>query len=263
MSNENNENWKIFSTITNAIGVIAIPVVIFVLGTLINSSIKQKEANTKLVEMAVSIIKEAPGDTEGNTAIRKWAIDVIDNYSEVKLPKDVKIKLLDSSLVQTSSTNVTPTSYFYDAQLSNKNKTIISSFATFASARNSNNVRCVSSSNSGKAFSQINNNVFGYISPYQLDKVESAYVSDSPTLTRFIEIHKRNNKYYLVGRGLMDDCCEGYFQILFGVSTQMNETIEMPFGLMTRRKGKVFIVPVEEIFHFSVQEIKTVFNKHK
>ncbi len=263
---KNLNNWERFSSIANAIGVIAIPVVIAIFGFYINSNLKSQESETKLVELAVDIIRESPVDTQGSLPIRKWAIDVIDNYSEVKLPQEVKVTLLESTLPDISKNlaKVKPTSYFYDVFIEKKNEKNIIKTSTFQEMRIKNRSEIINQSDNGKKASQVKGNIYGFVSPYDLNNINEVVISNSSTLRRFVEIFRKDNKYYIVGRGLIEDmspdeCC-GYIKVMYGVGTQMNRITDMPMGLMLRRKGKVIALPLNDIKILSVSKLVTVIN---
>jgi hypothetical protein len=67
-----------------------------VVGALFGYAAADREASVKMIEVAVGILAAKP---EGNIKpARKWAVDIINHYSDVKLPEDVKAALLDNPL---------------------------------------------------------------------------------------------------------------------------------------------------------------------
>ena len=76
-------------------GFVAIPIVIAIIGLFANSSLKRKDIEVRMIELAVGILKEDPKAEDGSetSPMREWAIDVINGYSKVKLPDKVKKEL--------------------------------------------------------------------------------------------------------------------------------------------------------------------------
>jgi hypothetical protein len=93
-------NWEKFKAISNFMSVIVIPVVIGVLGHIYSQSLKEREIQVKFVELSLQILKEKP--EEANKNIRIWAIDVINQYSEVKLKSQVKKDLIEKVPITTN-----------------------------------------------------------------------------------------------------------------------------------------------------------------
>src|SRR5438105_11696837 len=60
--------------------------------------LKKPGAQTKMVDLAISILKEPPDRGGHDTALRNWAMDVIDRYSEAKLPREVRASLEKKAL---------------------------------------------------------------------------------------------------------------------------------------------------------------------
>ncbi len=61
------------------------PIVIAVCGYFLQDAIKDREINSKYVDLSIQILKEAP--TEKKMIIRTWAVEVLNKYSEVKLDR--------------------------------------------------------------------------------------------------------------------------------------------------------------------------------
>lgn len=86
-------------------GFVAIPIVIAIIGLFANSSLKSKDIEVRMIELAVGILKEDPkaDDSSETSPMRKWAIDVINGYSKVKLPNKVKEELEKNPFPETVS----------------------------------------------------------------------------------------------------------------------------------------------------------------
>lgn len=87
------EKWEIIKIVSSSIGIIAIPIVLAIIGNQYNKSIKEREIQGKFVELAVQILDKKP--TEENVNIRKWAAEVINKYSGVKLSDSTKNDLIE------------------------------------------------------------------------------------------------------------------------------------------------------------------------
>ena len=198
--------WNKLSIVSSAIGIVFIPIILAIIGFYVNQTIKSRESDTKLVEIAIDIVKQAPGDTEGSSAIRKWAIEVIDKHSTVKLPKSVKINLMESSLPTITERHGTKQaiSYFIEPQLDMDSKKDLKINSTFDGLRSFQKVRELSNEEDGKMLSNIVGDVYGYVSPYDLHSPNNILVRKSPTLQQFLEIHRVSGRLFLVGRGLLD-----------------------------------------------------------
>ena len=59
--------------------------VIAICGYFLQSAIKQWEINSKYVDLSIQILKVAP--SEEKMIIRKWAVEILDKYAEVKLDR--------------------------------------------------------------------------------------------------------------------------------------------------------------------------------
>jgi len=65
---------------------ILVPVVLLIFGAVINGSIKERELAVKYVEIAIGVLNQPK--TEQNQATYDWAIEVVNKYAGVKLPKE-------------------------------------------------------------------------------------------------------------------------------------------------------------------------------
>jgi len=82
---------------------ILLPLIILILGYMLNESykakeqqLKQVEINQKYIEIAVGILNGKP--TPEAIPLRDWTIDIIDKYSEIKLSKEAKKLLKEKQL---------------------------------------------------------------------------------------------------------------------------------------------------------------------
>ena len=94
--------WQKVRITSVLIASVLIPIIIAFIGNSYTKAIKDNEIGVRYVELAVKILAEKPGsNSEGtevssdleNKAVRKWAAEVIDHYSEVKLSPDAMNEL--------------------------------------------------------------------------------------------------------------------------------------------------------------------------
>lgn len=89
------------------IAAIFIPFIIAYMGNKVAESNSQRDAQTRLVELAIEILnKEIVGKNKAEEKILKeWAVKVIDNYSGVPLPKELKSAIVDNKLKLPNNNN--------------------------------------------------------------------------------------------------------------------------------------------------------------
>lgn len=87
--------WEKFKAITTSISVIIIPIVIGYIGNIYTQATKEKEIQSRFVELAINILNQKPTDESRN--LRQWATNVIDHYSGVKLSDTVRRELIEES----------------------------------------------------------------------------------------------------------------------------------------------------------------------
>jgi hypothetical protein len=94
------EKLKIIST---SFAAIFIPIIIAILGNLYSQAIKENETRLRLVELSIEILNEKQGIE--NAGLKKWAIDIINKYSEVPLSDVVKTALISDKIQFPESKN--------------------------------------------------------------------------------------------------------------------------------------------------------------
>jgi hypothetical protein len=91
--------WERISKVANMLAIVAIPVVLGVYGNVVSQSIKDKELGLAYVELAVSILVDDPVDgSEDDKALRRWASDILGEYSGVTLTAQAQNALLNRQL---------------------------------------------------------------------------------------------------------------------------------------------------------------------
>jgi lysozyme family protein len=88
--------WQKTDIITNLISKILIPIVIVCVGWLLHSQIKTMDVETIMTSLAIDILKEPPVKDLENKKLRTWAVEVINNYSKIKLPEETKDLIIQS-----------------------------------------------------------------------------------------------------------------------------------------------------------------------
>lgn len=95
------DRWQKAEIISKILGAIAIPVSVAILGSQVAEANKQRDSETKFVELAITILSKEP-DTAGNknvgeeNSLRRWAIDVVNSYSGVNMAKETEKALLQN-----------------------------------------------------------------------------------------------------------------------------------------------------------------------
>jgi hypothetical protein len=85
MSDEKKKDcWDKAQIITNCFAV----VVLGFIGGCIDSTLKRRDSNVKMIEVAVGVLRSKPDETSGE--LRNWAMDVINQYSEVKITERLR-----------------------------------------------------------------------------------------------------------------------------------------------------------------------------
>lgn len=86
---------QIVSSLAASVAAVVIPIILAVVGNKYTRSLKERETRAKFVELALDQLKTPP--TPENENIRKWAIEVVNQYSGVALnaaaKKDLESKV--------------------------------------------------------------------------------------------------------------------------------------------------------------------------
>ena len=94
--------WERAKVLSAIVASVFIPLAIALSGNWYAKSLKEKETQTRYIELAIGILMKEP--TPENEQIRKWAIDTINHYSEVPIPKTARQELLEQQLRTSNET---------------------------------------------------------------------------------------------------------------------------------------------------------------
>lgn len=101
-SQENLNKWTSIATI---LSLVAVPIVIGVYGSKIQSSIANEGIKKDYVQMAIKILSEEPHNNE-NEDLRKWSIDIVEANSPIKFSSALKAKLETRSWLMPNLINI-------------------------------------------------------------------------------------------------------------------------------------------------------------
>jgi hypothetical protein len=87
------EKAKILSVIVASV---FIPLAVALSGNWYAKSLKEKDTQARYIELAIGILMKEP--TPENEQMRKWAIDTINHYSEVRIQEPARQELLEQQL---------------------------------------------------------------------------------------------------------------------------------------------------------------------
>jgi WD40 repeat protein len=80
--------WGSLERLAKVASIVAIPLVLAVIGWIIQNQLSERNLNRDYVQLAVSILKE-PDASKTNPALRDWAVDLLNDNSPTKFGPDV------------------------------------------------------------------------------------------------------------------------------------------------------------------------------
>ncbi len=86
-------DFSALSDLALAAAAIVVPAVMAWVGHLYTAGLKERDRKATYIAMAVDILKEPPGKDDAN--LRRWAADIVNHYSEVKMPEKLKDDLVN------------------------------------------------------------------------------------------------------------------------------------------------------------------------
>lgn len=93
------DTWGKAETLSKVAAAVLIPIILLVLGNQFASATKEREIQSKFVEIATGILSKDLGSnpTEGTKKLRRWATEIINKYSGVPLPKETADALIQTT----------------------------------------------------------------------------------------------------------------------------------------------------------------------
>lgn len=85
------DKWEHFERLAKLLSLVAIPVVLAVVGWLIQNSLAERSVSQEYVKLAVTILKEPKDKTDA--LLRSWAADLLNQNSPTKFSPDVLLAL--------------------------------------------------------------------------------------------------------------------------------------------------------------------------
>jgi hypothetical protein len=90
------KNTSVSTSIIDILGKIILPVVLLIIANNFSRVIKEKEIKYQYIEIATGILSQP--SSVNDESLRRWAVDIINRYSEIKLNDSLKIKLVDGNI---------------------------------------------------------------------------------------------------------------------------------------------------------------------
>jgi hypothetical protein len=90
-----------------AVGIVISPIAAIWIGNSFSESMKDRETQTRYVEVAISILREAPKPETQN--LREWAVATVNAYAKIPLAGDARKELFEHQLSGISSGKSAPT----------------------------------------------------------------------------------------------------------------------------------------------------------
>ena len=97
--------WQKLEILSKIIAAILIPITVAYLGNQVATANKQRESETKFVELATAILTKEPtaNQSTDSKSLRRWAVAVIDKFSGVPMPQETAEALVKSTALPSLS----------------------------------------------------------------------------------------------------------------------------------------------------------------
>jgi hypothetical protein len=99
------------------LSVCLIPLVLGIYGYIIDETLKEREIKAKYIEIATGILRDKP--SEDTLALRTWAIDLVQKYSQVPLTKEA-VEVLRQTALPVKSYFIDEQGNFYTDEKGNR-----------------------------------------------------------------------------------------------------------------------------------------------
>jgi hypothetical protein len=102
--------WQKLEAVSKVIAAIFIPLAVAYLGNQVASANKQRDTETKFVELATAILSKEPAasQTAENQNLRKWAVEVINRFSGVPMSQETADALVQTTALPQVATQTLP-----------------------------------------------------------------------------------------------------------------------------------------------------------
>ena len=93
------EGWQKLEVLSKVAAAVLIPLAVAYLGNQVATANKQRDSETKFVELATAILNKEPGahQTPESKNLRKWAVDVINRFSGVPMSEATAEALIQTT----------------------------------------------------------------------------------------------------------------------------------------------------------------------
>lgn len=85
--------WDKARVVGTVVGAVGVPVVVLVLGGLINATLKSREVDAQYVALAVQVLRDRD-TTPGSAEMRQWAVSILERLGPVGIPEESRAALV-------------------------------------------------------------------------------------------------------------------------------------------------------------------------
>lgn len=93
------DGWQKLEVVSKALAAVLIPLAVAYLGNEVATANKQRDSETKFVELATAILSKEPAAQQSADAklLRKWAVDIINKFSGVSMGQETQQALIQTT----------------------------------------------------------------------------------------------------------------------------------------------------------------------
>lgn len=89
--------WKKLQVISQILSILLVPVLIAMIGGIINNNLQRDQLAKEYVFMALDILKQPP--TPETEELRRWAVDTVNSYAQVKMTDTLKQQIESQGII--------------------------------------------------------------------------------------------------------------------------------------------------------------------
>lgn len=82
-----------FKNVVTGLAALAVPIAVAVVGHIYAAAAKDKDVGIRFVELAINILSKEPTSADAN--VRRWAIRVLDKYSDVQISQEARQDIIE------------------------------------------------------------------------------------------------------------------------------------------------------------------------